>query len=163
MRIERQCVIDAPREKVWELVSDPEQYPRFMHGITRFDVEGDKDRGLGARYSMRMRVGSADVGGLVEVVEFDEPADMAWTSITGVDQRGRWRLRERDAGRTHVELRLSYGVAGAGLFGSLAERVAAPTVRGHLERTVQQLKRQVEQEQTRRKAAARRAARAGAA
>jgi hypothetical protein len=40
--------------------------------------------------------------------------------------------------------------------------VAAPTVRGHLERTVRQLKRQVEQEQTRRKAAARRAARAGA-
>ena len=59
-------------------------------------------------------------------------------------------------------MRLSYGVAGAGLFGWLAELVAAPTVRGHLERTVQQLKRQVEQEQTRRKAAARRAARAGA-
>src|SRR5438046_1290682 len=106
MRIERKCVIDAPREKVWEIVSDPARYPRFMHGITRFDTEGQKKRGLGARYSMRMRVGSADVGGLVEVVEFDEPADMAWTSITGVDQRGRWRLRETDDGRTRVTLRL---------------------------------------------------------
>ena len=54
--------------------------------------------GLGARYSMRMHVGSADVGGLVEIVEFDEPADLAWTSVTGIDQRVRWRLRETDDG-----------------------------------------------------------------
>ena len=32
---------------------------------------------------------------------------MAWTSVTGIDQRGRWRLRERGRrGRTRVELRL---------------------------------------------------------
>jgi hypothetical protein len=61
-----------------------------------------------------------------------------------------------------VELRLSYGVAGAGLFGWLSERIAAPTVRGHLQRTVRQLKRQVEQEQTRRRAAERRRARTSA-
>ena len=50
---------------------------------------------------------SAEIGGLVEVVEYDEPRDLAWTSVTGIDQRGRWRLRERAAAhRTHVELRL---------------------------------------------------------
>ena len=63
-----------------------------------------------------MRVGSAEVGGLVEVVEWDEPRDMAWNSVTGIDQRGRWRLRERaGAAARDVELRLSYGVAGAGI------------------------------------------------
>jgi uncharacterized membrane protein len=111
---------------------------------------------------MLLRVGSAEVGGLIEVIEFDENRDMAWTSVTGLDQRGRWRLRRRPGGRTHVELRLSYGVAGAGLFGWLSERIAAPTVRGHLQRTVRQLKRQVEQEQTRRRAAERRRARTSA-
>ena len=55
---------------------------------------------------------SAEIGGLVEVVEYDEPRDLAWTSVTGIDQRGRWRLRARSAHRTHVELRLSYGVSG---------------------------------------------------
>ena len=45
-----------------------------------------------------MRVGSAEIGGLIEIVEFDEPGDMAWTSITGIDQRARWRLREADDG-----------------------------------------------------------------
>jgi uncharacterized membrane protein len=162
MRVGASIDISAPAEAVWEYVSDPERYLHFMSGVTRWEVVSEEPRGLGARYRMLFRVGSAEVGGLIEVIEYVECRDLAWTSVTGLDQRGRWRLRERAAGRTRVELRLSYGVAGAGLFGSLAERVAAPTVRGHLERTVQQLKRQVEQEQTRRKAAARRAARAGA-
>ena len=105
---------------------------------------------------MLLRVGSAEVGGLIEVVEFTEPRDLAWTSVTGIDQRGRWRLRERPRRRTRVELRLSYGVAGAGLFGWIAERIAAPTVRGHLGASLRQLKRQVEHEQLRRDAAARR-------
>jgi uncharacterized membrane protein len=162
MRVGASIDISAPAEAVWEYVSDPERYLHFMSGVTRWEVVSEEPRGLGARYRMLFRVGSAEVGGLIEVIEYDECRDVAWTSVTGLDQRGRWRLRERVAGRTRVELRLSYGVAGAGLFGALAERVAAPTVRGHLERTIQQLKRQVEQEQTRRKAAARRAARAGA-
>jgi hypothetical protein len=111
---------------------------------------------------MLMHVGSAEVGGLVEVVEYDPRCDMAWVSVVGIDQRGRWRLRERTGSDgsavTRVELRLSYGVAGSGVFGWLAEHVAAPTVRGHLRRSLQQLKRQVEHEQLRSAAAARRAA-----
>jgi uncharacterized membrane protein len=110
---------------------------------------------------MLMRVGSAEIGGEVEVVEWEESSDLAWNSVTGIDQRGRWRLRERDLGRTDVELRLSYGVAGAGITGWIAEQLAAPTVRGHLRRSLQQLKRQVEHEQLRTAAAARRSAKAG--
>ena len=62
-----------------------------------------------------------------------------------------------------MQLRISYGVAGSGVLGWMAERVAQPQVAGHLRRTLQQLKRQVEHEQSRRRAAERRAARAGAA
>jgi uncharacterized membrane protein len=114
---------------------------------------------------MLMRAGSAEVGGLVEVTEFEEPYDMAWTSVTGIDQRGRWRVRRRSGPplpRTHVELRLSYGVAGAGLLGWVSERLSAPGVRGNIRRSLQQLKRAVEHEQLRRAAAERRSARASA-
>jgi hypothetical protein len=52
-------------------------------------------------------------------------------------------------------------VAGSGLWGWIAEGLAARTVSGHLRRSLQQLKRQVEHEQLRLQAAARRAARAG--
>ena len=82
MRVQKTTVIDGSREEIWELISDPCQYPRFMHGATRVKRKGDgPERGVGARYSTHLRVGSAEVGGLVEIVEFDEPADLAWTSV----------------------------------------------------------------------------------
>jgi uncharacterized membrane protein len=160
MRVGAAIDISAPREAVWAFVDDPARYLHFMAGITRWEVVSEAATGLGARYRMLMHVGSAEVGGLVEVVEHTPERDLAWTSVVGIDQRGRWRLRDgRRPGTTRVELRLSYGVAGSGLFGWIAEHVAAPTVTGHLRRSLQQLKRQVEHEQLRSAAAARRAAR----
>jgi uncharacterized membrane protein len=152
-------VIDAPAALVWEQVSDPGRALHFMSGITRWEVAGGERTGLGARYRMLMRVGSAEIGGLIEVVEFTPECDLAWTSVTGIDQRGRWRLRNAGGGRTRTELRLAYGVAGSGISGWIAEQLAAPVVRGHVKRTLRELKRTVEQEQTRAAAARRRSAR----
>ncbi|HEY2258301.1 MAG TPA: SRPBCC family protein [Solirubrobacteraceae bacterium] len=161
MRVSASTVVSAPEEAVWAVVSDPERALSYMSGVTRWEVVSDEPSGLGARYRMLLRVGSAEVGGLIEVVEFEAPRDMAWTSITGVDQRGRWRLRPAPGGRTRVEIRLAYGVAGAGIGGWVAERVAAPIVRGHLKTTVRQLARLVEHEHLRQQARERRAARTG--
>jgi uncharacterized membrane protein len=157
MRVAERIDVAAPAELVWAQVAEPAHYLHFFSGVTRWEVAAEARTGLGARYRMLMRVGSAEVGGLIEVVEFSPPRELAWTSVTGVDQRGRWRLRAA-AGRTQVELRLQYGVAGSGLSGWLAERLAAPMVRGHLRRTLQQLKRQVEHERQREQARARKAA-----
>ena len=158
MRVSAQIHVSAPPQAVWEVISNPARQLSYMSGITRWEVVGEQPAGLGARYRILLRVGSAEVGGLIELVEFVEPREIAWTSVTGVDQRGRWRLRQASDGRTRVELRLAYGVAGSGLGGWVAEHVAAPIVTGHLRRTVQQLKGQVEAEQVRTRAAARRTA-----
>ena len=158
MRVESKLEISAPPALVWEYVSDPSRYLHFMSGITRWEVVGTKRIGLGARYRMLLRVGSAEVGGLIELVEFKPGRDLAWTSVTGIDQRGRWRIRER-GGASRVELRLQYGVAGSGIWGWIAESLASRTVSGHLRRSLQQLKRQVEHERLRRQAAQRRTAR----
>ncbi|CAA9479908.1 MAG: hypothetical protein AVDCRST_MAG13-1094 [uncultured Solirubrobacteraceae bacterium] len=181
MRITVATEVAAPPEAVWDSVSDPAKVLHVMSGITRWEPQHAREGpggsaavpasapavGLGARYRMLMRVGSAEVGSLIEIVEFCPPFDLAWTSVTGVDQRGRWRLRPRPhdgrGPRTHVEFRLAYGVAGAGLLGWLAEQVAAPQVSGHLRSSLAQLKRQVEHDETRRAAAERRRARAAAA
>src|SRR4051812_16740190 len=148
MRVERELVVNAPREQVWTYVTDPDNYTLFFSGITRWDVQGRKKRGYGARYHMLMRVGSAEVGGLVEVVEFEEPGDMAWTSVLGLDQRGRWRLREHGPNRTSVMFRLSYHAPG-GLLGWLTDQVSAPMVNRMVRHTLANLKRQIETEQTR--------------
>jgi uncharacterized membrane protein len=162
MRVGASIEVNAAAPLVWEQVDEPSNYLHYMSGVTRWEVTGDQRTGLGARYRMLLHVGSAEVGGLIEIIEHVEHRDIAWTSITGVDQRGRWRLREKGADRTRVELRLQYGVAGAGILGYLSERLAAPMVRGHLRKSLQQLKRRVEHEQLRVQAAERREARAAA-
>jgi len=156
MRVTGDRMLAAPIDDVWAIVTDPERVLNYMSGVTRWEVAGDVRTGLGARYRMLFRIGAAEVGGLVEVVEFDQPRDLAWTSVTGLDHRGRWRLREAPGGRTRVEFRLAYVVEGAGLSGWVAERVAAPTVSGHVRQTLQQLERLVEHERLRARAAARR-------
>lgn len=160
MRVAASIEIAAPPDRVWEVVSDPSRALSFMSGVTRWEAEGDPTTGLGARYRVLFRVGAAEVGGLIEVVEWEEGRELAWTSVLGVDQRGRWRVRPAASGRTRVELRLAYGVAGGGLAGWVAERIAAPTLSAHLRRSLRALKRLIEHEQLRERAAARRAARA---
>jgi uncharacterized membrane protein len=159
MRINESVTISAPPETVWHYLADPENYLRFMSGITRWEVTGDQANGLGARYRVLIRVGAAEVGGLIEMIEWEEPYDIAWHSVTGVDQRGRWRIREQDDGRSRVEFRFAYGVVGGGPGGWLSELAAAPLLRRQMRRTLQQLKRQVEHEQRRADAERRRAER----
>ena len=145
MRVEQHIAVDVPPERVWEFITEPLNYQRFMAGITRWEVEGGTRTGLGARYAMRMKVGSVEVGGLIELVEFEAPYDIAWTSITGIDQRGRWRVRAREDGGTEVTLRLGYHAEG-GLLGVITDRLAAPIVGMNLKRSLRELKRRVEQQ-----------------
>jgi fatty-acyl-CoA synthase len=144
MRVGESIHIDAEPEAIWEVVTDPAKQVGLLSGVTRWDVEGDTERGLGARYSMRMRVGSAEIGSTIEIVECDKPCDYAWTSVLGIDQRGRWRLRVEEGG-TRVELRLSYQAPG-GLLGTVSDYVAAPVVQGNLKESLRRLKQTMEGE-----------------
>lgn len=163
MRLNESVVISAPPKLIWDYVVNPANTLHYMSGVTRWEVQGEKAIGLGARYRVLFRVGAVETGGLVEVVEFDEPRDMAWSSVTGLDHRGRWRLREQRDGRTRVEFRIAYGVAGAGIAGLVSELVAAPTMGSNLRRSLHQLKRQVEHEKLRAEATRRRQAAASSA
>jgi uncharacterized membrane protein len=142
MRVSEKRRIKADRETVWAWVCDPSRYPEFMDGVSRWAVLGEK-QGCGARWDVRLQIGAAPVGGIVEVVEFDEPADIAWNSVTGVTMRGRWRLRERAPDETEVGLRLAYQAPG-GLMGLIADRVAAPMVARSLKRSLRNLQMLVE-------------------
>jgi len=159
MRLNESVIISAPPKLVWDYIAEPSNYLHFMSGITRWEVEGEQREGLGARYRMLIRVGSAEVGGLIEIVEWEPQRDLAWSSVMGVDQRGRWRLRELPDGRTRVELRYAYGVAGSGIPGWIAELVASPSLGSNLRKSLHQLKRHVEHERLRAEAARRRAER----
>ena len=107
MRIVERVRVEAPRAQVWELVSDPRRWPEFMDGLVVSEVLSEQVTGCGARWAIRFQVGAAALGGTVEVVEFHEPADLAWNGVTGISMRGRWRLREHDLPRGELSMRRS--------------------------------------------------------
>jgi uncharacterized membrane protein len=162
MRLKESVTVSATPQEIWNYIEDPANWLHFMSGVTRWEVDGEKQSGLCARYRMLIKVGAAEVGGLVEMVEWDPPRDLAWNSVTGVDQRGRFRIREIDEHRSRIELRYAYGVAGSGIPGLISEWVSAPTISSHLRRSLHQLKRQVEHERLRAEAARRRSEREAA-
>ena len=61
MRVAAQIEISAPREVVWEWITDPRRYLHFMSGVTRWEICSDEPTGCGARYRTLMRVGSAEM------------------------------------------------------------------------------------------------------
>lgn len=136
MRVEERLVVEAPRQLVWDIVSDSDRQVGLFTGITRWTPTSEGRVGCGTRFAMRMRVRSAQVGGTIEMVEWDEPGDIAWTSITGVDHRGRWRLRELPGGRTLVSLRLSFQLPG-GVLSLVADRLAAREITRNLRGTLE--------------------------
>jgi fatty-acyl-CoA synthase len=144
VRIEEEITIAARRDRVWELIRDPADYADLLDWVTTFEPhDGQRIPGVGARYEMLVRVGSANVGGLVEIVEYDPLRDIAWTSVTGVEQRGRVRLRSKSDQETRLTMRVSYGAPGA-LLGTLAELLSAPQVKASVKRSLENVKREAE-------------------
>lgn len=143
MRVQRQCVVDADRDTVWKVVSNPDCYPEFMASLERWETAGDGPAGLGARYTVHWKVGSVPIGGVIEVVEFDPPRELSWVGLAGVSQRGRFRLRDMSDGRTKVTFRLAYESAG-NVLGLIADRVAAGQVGRNMGETLKNLRRMVE-------------------
>ncbi|BBX19579.1 cyclase [Mycolicibacterium duvalii] len=143
MRLSRSVVVDADRNAVWKHVSDPGCYPEFMASLERWEIVTEDVVGVGSRYTVHWKVGSVPIGGVVEVVEFDDGRDLAWVGLTGVTLRGRFRLRDADGGKTKVTFRLAYEAPG-GLLGLIADRVAARQVSHLMKQTLERLKRLVE-------------------
>jgi uncharacterized membrane protein len=121
MRIEEAVEVDAPTARVWKLIEDPAALTGLDDGLS---VEADPETpngGLHARYRVLVHVGPVPVAAQVEIVELIEGRELAWTSLTGIDQRFRFRLRELDGGRTRLVLRFGYSSPGPlGILADLA-------------------------------------------
>ena len=128
MRIEEQVVIAAAPDVVWELIADPVALGELDDGvIVEADRPGDPP-GVRSRYRAMLRVGPVPVGGEVEIVEFAAGRELAWASLTGIDQRFRLRVRATGDGRTRLILRFGYTSPGA--LGVIADLAAFGQVRG---------------------------------
>jgi carbon monoxide dehydrogenase subunit G len=142
--VEGSAVIDAPPERVWEVVSDPHNLHRWDRRIAA--VEGVPKDGLhvGATYTVVVRFMGAKAHATSRVVEF-KPGTYSKVKVTGmVDAVVETWLEPLSDGRTRLRHRVDYHFPG-GPLGELAagavKMLGAATV---LRRGVEAQKRQAE-------------------
>jgi uncharacterized membrane protein len=142
MRIEESIEVGASTDRVWQLIEDPAALTGLDDGLS---IEADPQTpngGLHARYRVLVRVGPVPVGADVQIVELTPGRELAWASLTGIDQRFRFRLRELDRNRTRLVLR--FGYSSAGPLGFVADLVAYDRVRATLRRFLAAVKAEAE-------------------
>jgi len=147
MRLEQHIRIDAKPEDVFALVGNPARYPEFLTSITQWKPVSKQTRGVGARFRVLAKVGAVQVGGIVEVDEWDEGERISWTWKQGVHQSGAWSLKQVD-GATELTLEISSDIGG-GVVGRLVERIAARSLARTLWATLLAARRIVESEDVR--------------
>lgn len=121
----QKITIERPPEAVWDLISDPDRYPDFFKGLTRWKLLTEEP-GTGARYRVLMQVGSIEAGGIVSVTAWRQPEVIRWESEQGIHQRGSWKLSPAGSG-TEVILEIGFDLSG-GPVGRLVETIAGRIV-----------------------------------
>lgn len=113
-RIEKVIEIDAPVERVFDLFSDFENFPRWMRHIRDVHYSGRRY----TRWTADAPLGTS-VEWEAETVAFDPPYLIAWRSVRGdVDTEGEVTFRESRRGTTMMHVILGYRPP-AGHFGAL--------------------------------------------
>ena len=126
MKLSRSVLIERPPKDVFALVSDLSRGPEWFAGITRWEPRSRRRRGVGAKFRVLAKIGSVEAGGTLVVTEWKPPRTIAWDSESGIDQRGRWRLRKSGSSATELSLEIEYTLPGVA--GWLAERLAGRVV-----------------------------------
>jgi ribosome-associated toxin RatA of RatAB toxin-antitoxin module len=123
--------IQAPIDRVWEVVADIESWPEWQATITEIDVE---ERDAANRPALCEVVFDAKVQTIrtVQRVHYESPHRLAFTQERGSlkDLAGSWRLEDLGDGRTRATYALD--VEPGGMLGMLITGSVEQKLRGTL-------------------------------
>ncbi|WP_311956902.1 SRPBCC family protein [Halomonas garicola] len=118
--IEHSEIVSAAPERVFALLRRVEDFADYSDLIERIEPLGDE------RYRWYVHALKMDWTFDVAVVEASAPTTLAWKSLSGVKNQGRYHL-ERVPEGTEVTLTLSYEI-GSRLMEKAVNRAATPLV-----------------------------------
>lgn len=140
--IESLVVIDAPIHRVWEVVSDIESQPRWMHEMKAVRMLTPPPVGVGSRGEADVRVIGIGVTDPVTITEWDPPRRFA-VRHEGVFTGGGVITLESGADGTTTIVRWSETLIPPGL-PNLGARVQRPVLGAIFQADLQRLRRLVE-------------------
>lgn len=103
--IEHSEIVRASPERVFDLLRRVEDFADYSDLIRSIDRLGENRY----RYRWHVRAVGMDWAFDVEVTDIDPPTVLAWESLEGVKNQGRYQLRAVPEG-TEVSLTLSYDI-----------------------------------------------------
>lgn len=101
--IEHDAEIAASPREVFALVGRVETFADYSDAIDTIVRLGER------RYRWRVRIAGVPLDFDVEITEFLPPERFAWRSVSGVPNRGEYRLTPIEGG-TRIDLTLEYSV-----------------------------------------------------
>ena len=144
MKVEGTREFEAPRERVWEVISDPAQMATLMPGAEDFEVVDDTHW----RAKVRLPFGP----GVKLTMNFEqlEQRPLEFASMrgkgkslgAGIEMTTSFALTGGD-GRTHMDWQAD--VALSGILGSIGERALQPLVSQQVEGIMTALERRLEE------------------
>jgi len=141
MRVERSIEIDAPPEKVYEVVMDPRRLEDWVtiHVGLKAAPNGDLERGSELIQCLKLAGRRFDVHW--DVVEADRPTRVVWEGRGPVHSRAKvvYDIHPNDGNRTAFHYVNEYSLPG-GPLGRIAGGALRGTAERESERTLERLK-----------------------
>jgi uncharacterized membrane protein len=119
--IETHAILPAKPDRVFALLRQVEDFPQYTRAVE--SVIQIKEE----RYRWLIRVAGVEYHWVVDIVESTSPSCLAWKSVTGIANSGRYHLSEVNGG-TRLRLVIDYTLNSRFLDHTVG-RIAGPIVR----------------------------------
>jgi len=125
--VEKSILIGSPREKVFDVISAFEEYPKFLDEVTKAKIIKKSPKGSTAQFTMNVM---QEVSYTLKFSS-DKPEKLSWNFVEGdkllKDNRGWWGLKSKNTKRTeltyHIDLDFSIWLPESMVSGLLSEHV----------------------------------------
>jgi len=101
-KIKKTVLIAAPPAEVFTLIAGIEDMPRFSASITGVTRVSENN------YLWQVKLKSIPLEWNAVIDKIEKPEYLSWHSISGLDNRGEYRLEEQQDGTTMVTLLIEY-------------------------------------------------------
>ncbi len=146
MLVQQSIHIDAPAEKIWPFLVEPEKIMQWCITFLKFEYAGDQHEGIGTPIHIKEQSGPMKMDILFEVTEWNKHEKIAFHKVSGSGPESYWQewaTVSDDSGSTfsfREEIIMPWGVIGR-IIESLAKGISQKTV----DEMLTMLKRLVEQ------------------
>ena len=145
MKVEGTKEFDAPRERVWAVISDPKSMAGLMPGVEGFEVVDD------SHWKAKVKI-PLGLGGLKMSIDFEKlderPLEFSSMRAKGkgvgalMDMTTSFTLSDADGGGTSMDWEADVRIAGP--VGAMGQRVLQPIVNQQVQQVLAALEREVQ-------------------